>query len=362
MIIRGVDVDYLVKAATEYLEGKSNTWGNLAHAEVGVIIGWLSNETSIYPMRLRESSLSEEVFAILLNPDAVKHYVSLGSAEAIARSVTLRIRSAIRNSQLKGHVVATEIEELDPEVDPSDEPILGGRSGLMVFESALEESELYPASTSMFRPFDDVRLDQWEAKLTISDAQEEEEEEEGEEEEGEEVEEGEASEQSSSNSGNNKLGLIDPNLYKAILEDPRLMRSIDWRSFERLLAQILEDFGYTIDLQRGTKDGGVDIFAIRKGGAFGIEKYLVQAKRWNNAVGVSPVRELAFLHDEYRVTKSCLATTATFTRGAWELADLHKWRLSLKDFDGLREWVQDAQAIRKMRPHTKSSGGIYLPE
>jgi hypothetical protein len=81
-----------------------------------------------------------------------------------------------------------------------------------------------------------------------------------------------------------------------------------------------------------------------------------------NAVGVSPVRELAFLHEEYKMTKSCLATTATFTRGAWELADLHKWRLSLKDFDGLKEWVSEAQQIRDSRSFIKTPSGLYIPK
>lgn len=229
-------------------------------------------------------------------------------------------------------------------MDLDDELIVGKRYRPFIVDSFLEETESYPASLSTYRPFEEMQID-WHASFTAPDA-------------GEEV----PQKKPVTDSGHASFEFVDLALYQAVLKNPELMRSFHWRSFEKLLAQILEEFGYSIDLQRGTKDGGVDIFAIKKSGPFGIEKYLVQAKRWNAAVGVSPVRELAFLHDEYRMTKSCLATTATFTRGAWQLADLHKWRLSLKDFEGLQEWVKDAQELRQAQSFNKSRSGLYIPK
>jgi restriction endonuclease Mrr len=267
----------------------------------------------------------------------------LGTKDAIARAITLRIRAAVRNSELRGHLIETEFEEPDQEADPEDELILGGRYRPLIIEPVLEDSDSYPASLSTFRPFEEMPLN-WKASFQIPFVVDE-----------------SSEEKATEDADSTNLGFIDSALYEAILKNPELMRSIDWRTFERLLAQVLEEFGYSIDLQRGTKDGGVDIFAIKKNGTFGIEKYLVQAKRWKAAVGVSPVRELVFLHNEYRMTKSCLATTATFTRGAWQLADLHKWSLSLKDFEGLQEWVKDAEEIRHERSFIKSRGGVYIP-
>jgi len=136
------------------------------------------------------------------------------------------------------------------------------------------------------------------------------------------------------------LELVDAALIARLAQEPDLMKTLDWRAFEYLLARVLEELEYEIELTRGTKDGGVDIFAIKRSGPFGIHKYLLQAKRWSRVVGVEPVRELLFLHDHYRVTKSCLATTSRFTHGAWELAREYKWTLELKDYEGLREWVK----------------------
>jgi hypothetical protein len=135
------------------------------------------------------------------------------------------------------------------------------------------------------------------------------------------------------------LETIDPALYRALMEHPELLRSLDWRVFERLLADLLERSGYEVELQRGTKDGGVDVFAIKRSGVFGPERYLLQAKRWQHGVGVEPVRQLAFLHAHHRMTKSCLATTSRFTKGAWELASQYQWQLELRDYDGIRNWL-----------------------
>ncbi len=143
------------------------------------------------------------------------------------------------------------------------------------------------------------------------------------------------------------LELVDPLLLDILAKHPELMKTLDWRMFEKLLAQLLEDLGYEIELQRGTKDGGVDIYALKKDSIFGPHRYLLQAKRWTNAVGVEPVRELLFLHSHHKITRSCLATTSRFTSGAWELARDYAWQLELKDFDKLQEWINMSQHLRR---------------
>jgi len=135
-----------------------------------------------------------------------------------------------------------------------------------------------------------------------------------------------------------RLDLIDAALYRALQGHPELLKTLDWRVFEKLLADMLTKLGYCIELQRGTKDGGVDLFAV-KHDHFGPQRYLLQAKRWNHNVGIEPVRQLAFLHAYHRMTKSCLATTATFTKEAWNLGTQYQWQLELRDFEGLKSWL-----------------------
>ncbi len=139
---------------------------------------------------------------------------------------------------------------------------------------------------------------------------------------------------------------IDPRLYQSLIDHPELLRTLEWRTFEKLLADALEAIGFEVELQKGTKDGGIDLFAIKRQAIIGPERYLIQAKRYKNKVGLEPVQRLMFLHKHHLVTKVCLATTSTFTSGAWKLAEQYKWQLELKDFDGVFEWVQLAAKKR----------------
>lgn len=142
------------------------------------------------------------------------------------------------------------------------------------------------------------------------------------------------------------LNLIDEALYKVLLSNPELLKTLNWRTFERLLEDILNSLGYIVELQQGTKDGGIDLIAIKKNDILGDHRYLLQAKRYKNKVGVAPVRELIFLHTYYKATKSCLASTANFTRGAWKLAEQYKWQLELRDSVGLIAWLKLASKAK----------------
>ena len=146
-----------------------------------------------------------------------------------------------------------------------------------------------------------------------------------------------------------QVDFFDPAIYELIKKNPELLKTLDWRIFEEMLADILKTFGYDIELTRKTKDGGIDVIAIKGDTDFGMHKYILQAKRYSNSVQVSPVRELLFLHNEHRASKSCLATTSIFTKGAWELADKYRWTLDLKDKSGILNWINKVTDIRKKK-------------
>jgi len=136
------------------------------------------------------------------------------------------------------------------------------------------------------------------------------------------------------------LDPIDRQALASIAATPALLHAVDWRTFEKVLAAVLGEMEYEIELRRGTKDGGIDIVAIKRQGPFGPHRYLVQAKRWKHRVGVAPVRELLYLKHEIGATKAILATTSRFTSGASAIAREHWWELELRDFAGLSEWLQ----------------------
>lgn len=140
---------------------------------------------------------------------------------------------------------------------------------------------------------------------------------------------------------------FDSVLYNKILLHPELVKQMHWREFEKLLAKILEAFEYEIELSKGSKDGGVDLIAIKKNTDFGEHKYLIQAKRYNNKVGIEPVERLMFLRQEYGASKACLVTTSQFTAGAWKHARNYNYLLELKDFERLQVWIKQAEFIEK---------------
>ncbi|HEX8673442.1 MAG TPA: restriction endonuclease [Longimicrobium sp.] len=143
-----------------------------------------------------------------------------------------------------------------------------------------------------------------------------------------------------------QLEVVDVAMYTVLKQHPELARNLPWRTFERLIADILEEFQFEVELTQGTKDGGIDVIAIKKDTHFGVHRYLLQAKRWANKVGVEPVQQLLFLQSHHHATKSCLVTTSTFTSGAWQLAEQYKWQLELRDFDGLTKWIEMAHASK----------------
>jgi len=139
---------------------------------------------------------------------------------------------------------------------------------------------------------------------------------------------------------------IDISLYKALISNPQLIKTFNWRFFEKLLADIVESFGYEVELMQGTKDNGVDIIAIKNKDSFGVHKYLIQAKQWSNKVGIEPIQRLIFKTQELQATKSCLVTTSNFTKGALQLGNIYKHILDLKNGEALNTWIKEASIVK----------------
>jgi len=68
-------------------------------------------------------------------------------------------------------------------------------------------------------------------------------------------------------------------LLRELQEGSPAIDGMSWREFERLIATLLERDGYTVELMRGSKDGGVDVVAVKDLGPSGFFKTLWQAKK-----------------------------------------------------------------------------------
>ena len=103
---------------------------------------------------------------------------------------------------------------------------------------------------------------------------------------------------------------------RELIEEGRLLSELDWREFERLVAELLERDGWNIQLLRGTKDGGIDVISSRSDPVVGPLKTVWQAKRYGEGrkVQLSHARELSGVAERERATKGVLVTTTSLTR------------------------------------------------
>lgn len=85
--------------------------------------------------------------------------------------------------------------------------------------------------------------------------------------------------------------------------------------FEKLLYRLYQAMGYSVQTTGRAGDQGGDLVANK-----GQERLLIQAKRYNYAVGNSAVQEAAAAKNHYDCNKATVIATNDFTREAIELA------------------------------------------
>jgi hypothetical protein len=146
-----------------------------------------------------------------------------------------------------------------------------------------------------------------------------------------------------------EIASVNQELLKFLAAHPESIYALDPRHFEELVAEIFRDFGYEVLLTPRTRDGGLDIRAIKKD-SVGTLLYLIECKRYaaTRPVGVEIVRGLYGVATEERASCGIIATTSHFTRDAKEFADKIKYQMSLRDYKDLVGWLKQypTSAIR----------------
>lgn len=134
--------------------------------------------------------------------------------------------------------------------------------------------------------------------------------------------------------------IVDDELIRFFSRYPERMYQLEPRKFEELVARILKDLGYDVELTAKSADGGIDIFATQKA-EVGEVLLIVDCKRYSPTkhIGVEIVRAMYGAGEQLRATMSMIATTSFFTRPAIEFQRSVKHRLSLKDYNDLHAWL-----------------------
>lgn len=152
---------------------------------------------------------------------------------------------------------------------------------------------------------------------------------------------------------------INTELIKELSKNPKFLYELPPSRFEELVAELLRNMGYNIYITPKTRDGGRDIltiFEIPTGQLLTV----VECKRFSpdRKIGPEIVQRLLWVSEHQdRASRAMVATTSFFTSGARTLENQYKWKLSLKDFDGVCEWLNDYGKWA-----SKSTGGIWIPK
>ena len=111
--------------------------------------------------------------------------------------------------------------------------------------------------------------------------------------------------------------------YKVNYDDKTNLASMAWEDFEHLIRELFEkEFsskGGEVKVTQASRDGGVDAIAFDpdpiRGG-----KFVIQAKRYTNTVGVSAVRDLYGTLLNEGANKGILVTTSDYGPDSYEFA------------------------------------------
>ncbi len=147
---------------------------------------------------------------------------------------------------------------------------------------------------------------------------------------------------------------ISRELIKYLANNPDAMYELRPRQFEELIAEILAQYGWEIDLTPATHDGGYDLFAIQKSNAGVRTSWIVECKKYrrDRKVGVDVVRALYGVRNtSMPAGMIMLATTSDFSRDVRAMKE-SRYDLELRDQKDILSWLNDYKP--------KPSGHLYL--
>jgi len=130
---------------------------------------------------------------------------------------------------------------------------------------------------------------------------------------------------------------IDDHIKAYFKKHPEQLYQLSPRKFEELVASLMEDMGFDVELTQTTRDGGRDIIAYIRNGLTSFLAH-IECKRYapDNKVSVDIIRSVVGVHHMLHANKSVIVTTGFFTKPAIKEAKSYEHSLELKDFHGLK--------------------------
>jgi restriction system protein len=137
-----------------------------------------------------------------------------------------------------------------------------------------------------------------------------------------------------------RIVVANATLMERLKKQPESIFQIPSRQFEEIVAELLDDMGFEVEITKATRDGGKDILAYM---STGIGKFLclVEAKKYrqDRTVGVELVRTLYGTLCDYQANSAMLVTTSSFSADARAFQRKHEYQLSLQDYGTVVQWI-----------------------
>lgn len=152
------------------------------------------------------------------------------------------------------------------------------------------------------------------------------------------------------------LQTVSAELIRYLQKNPEELYQLKPRQFEELICEILNGFGWDVQLTKATRDGGYDIFAISKDISGMSSSWLIECKKYSptNKVGIDVVRSLCGVKNDLKVSNAMIATTSFFSSEVHK-AKSSRYDFQLVDYNGIVEWLNSSYRMDQ-------KAGVYVPE
>ena len=129
-------------------------------------------------------------------------------------------------------------------------------------------------------------------------------------------------------------------IIENLSHNPHDLHRLKPRQFEELICELFNREGMEATLTQQTHDGGKDIIVHSKD-HFGSHLYLVECKKFSptRAISVDIIRSLYGVVEENKASGGLIITTSYFSREALKLHQKLQYRLDLKAYKNLCNWL-----------------------
>ncbi|WP_426479527.1 restriction endonuclease [Chryseobacterium sp. CBSDS_008] len=131
-------------------------------------------------------------------------------------------------------------------------------------------------------------------------------------------------------------------LFEIYLNNEKLYK-ISPREFEKVIAELLYNNGFEVELTKQTRDNGFDILALKHVDNLSPIKYLVECKRHSphRKIDVGIIRSFKEVIQTEQANKGLIVTTSYFSKDAIKKQKETPYLLDYKDKDDLMKWVNE---------------------